>query len=629
MPAPLPALAQFAFRPHASTQPGTDSIGAGLRAGASRGVHDDPMRTDLDSVSLANPPVPDPIAQVFQFLFNDVPQWVQIGGVVLAAVLALAVVVLLWRHRAQISGWLRTRSRVAKIALASMVGLIAMTVVGAGAATWNYMQHDNDFCVGCHVMTPAFERFQRSEHRRLECHDCHQQSIWASAMELYAWVLHRPEQIPPHARVPDAICAECHIQDRPDSAWQRISATAGHRIHLESDSSALSRIQCVTCHGAAVHEFAAADSTCGQSACHQSTPIRLAGMRGQTSLHCATCHQFIAPVNEQAALDTARALIVPAEGQCLGCHEMQARMPSFHPEAEPHRAVCGTCHNPHEQETPEAAFETCAASGCHARADTITVFHRGIRAAALADCGSCHKAHTWHAEAGSCLGCHADVFSGTGVRTAATERHGAEAGLGFVSELPMSHRRHRELECTACHSAGGDRHGQLTVRTTADCQQCHHTPTRAATGCTSCHQPGEIGGVRQVTTTLQVAANVRRVRPLPFRHAEHDAIRCEGCHAPSPSMAPTTTCTSCHAPHHEATASCRSCHATSTRAVHTRQAHLGCVGCHDAAKVASLRPTREVCLSCHVDMNEHNPGRECTQCHQVAWRPAARAAGSE
>ena len=110
-------------------------------------------------------------------------------------------------------------------------------------------------------------------------------------MELYSWVLHRPERIPPHAEVPDERCAECHIRERPDSVWQRISATAGHRIHLESDSASLAEIKCVTCHAAAVHEFAAADSTCGQSACHQSTPIRLAGMRGQTSLHCATCHQ--------------------------------------------------------------------------------------------------------------------------------------------------------------------------------------------------------------------------------------------------------------------------------------------------------------------------------------------------
>ena len=77
-----------------------------------------------------------------------------------------------------------------------------------------------------------------------------------------------------------------------DSVWQRISATAGHRLHLESDSASLRDIQCVTCHGLTVHQFVPADSTCGQSSCHQQTEIRLAGMRNQTALHCARSIEY-------------------------------------------------------------------------------------------------------------------------------------------------------------------------------------------------------------------------------------------------------------------------------------------------------------------------------------------------
>ena len=359
-----------------------------------------------------------------------------------------------------------------------------------------------------------------SEHSQLECHDCHQQSIWASAMELYVWVLHRPEEIPPHAKVPDAICANCHIRDRPDSTWERISATAGHRIHFESDSAQLKDVQCVTCHAATVHEFAPAALTCGQSGCHESTEIRLAGMRDQTSLHCAACHQFTAPVSEQASLDTARALIVPALQQCMGCHQMEQRMGDFHPESEPHQAVCGTCHNPHVQETPAAAFESCATSGCHSRADTITAFHRGISASALADCGSCHKAHTWHAEAGSCLTCHSGIFDDapaarTPVRTAGPAAQSPAQGLGFASELPMSHRRHRSLDCTSCHASGGDQHGELTVRTTAQCQQCHHTPARVSATCSSCNRPLNALISRGDDT---VRTSAIRPAPLPGRN---------------------------------------------------------------------------------------------------------------
>jgi hypothetical protein len=292
--------------------------------------------------------------------------------------------------------------------------------------------------------------------------------------------------------------------------------------------------------------------------------------------------------------------------------------------------VCGTCHNPHEQETPEAAFETCASSGCHARADTITVFHRGIAASALANCGSCHKAHSWHADGASCLSCHQGVFDEPprrGVaRTAAATQTASQQGtpLGYTGDLPMSHREHRALECTACHASGGDRHGALTVRTIAQCQECHHTPARVDVACATCHAPAEIRGQQAIATTLRVTSAENRQRDLPFRHEIHTRVACEKCHTPSLAMAPTTSCASCHQEHHQPRSECRACHAAA-KAEHTRQAHLGCAGCHDAVKVATLQATRPVCLSCHADMERHFVGRECAQCHQVAWRPGAQA----
>jgi hypothetical protein len=384
-----------------------------------------------------------------------------------------------------------------------------------------------------------------------------------------------------------------------------------------------------------VHEFAPADSTCGQSGCHARTEIRLAKMRDQTELHCTLCHQFTAPVSEQTALDTSGSLLVPREKECLGCHEMRERLADFDPAAEPHDAVCGICHNPHQQETPAAAFETCATSGCHARADTITPFHRGVRAGVLEDCAQCHKAHTWHVESNQCLTCHRGILED---RPMTRPRASADVEAGGIwpvvmrlaqatqapsqqptASLDISHRRHREVECTACHSSV-KRHGELTVRTVRDCQSCHHAADQGAS-CTSCHQASELRATVNVATRF--AVSVRRdaeTRPIPFRHSWHTEVQCSTCHTTPVTFAATADCASCHTQHHVAQADCRLCHEPA-KAEHTRQAHLGCAGsgCHSLQQPVALQETRNVCMTCHADMVNHRAGRECAACHEVRW----------
>jgi class III cytochrome C family protein len=620
----------------------------GRVSGAADTIRDAATRPDvspLDSVSLEQPPLPGGVAAIFRWFFH-VPQWIQIGGAILAVLVITALLIVVWRRRARMREWLVTRSRGAKIALATAAAIVLLTAAGFGAASWNYMMHDNDFCSGCHVMAPSFGRFQTSEHKKLNCHDCHQQSIFASTRQLYLWVLDRPEEIGAHAKVPTRVCAECHIQEQPDSVWQRISATAGHRIHLESDSASLRDVQCVTCHGVAVHEFAPADSTCGQSECHARTEIRLAGMRNQTALHCTLCHQFTAPVSEQTTLDTSRALLVPREVECLGCHEMRERLADFDPDAEPHQAVCGTCHDPHRQETPAAAFETCATSGCHARPDTITPFHRGLRAGVLDDCAQCHKAHTWHVESKQCLTCHQGILQDrpqTRARASADARHASpheSAMSGFVrfaqsvqqapavaASLDISHRQHRELECTTCHRSGRT-HGELLIRSERDCQSCHHSPERTTT-CAQCHQTAELRATHRIPVRFTVPEGQdAETRDVAFQHSQHSDVACGTCHATPVTLAVSRDCASCHSDHHAAEAECRLCHRPA-KADHTRQAHLGCAGsgCHTMRQPVALQETRNVCLTCHGDMVNHRPGRECAACHEVRWlaerRPGA------
>lgn len=365
----------------------------------------------LQEIAESPEPLPGGVAELVRFLFH-VPQWIQIGGAVLGVVVAAAAATLLWRRRSAIVEWIRTRSAALQAALALLLVAVITAAAWAGSASWDYMQHDNSFCTGCHVMGESFRKFQQSEHAGLSCHDCHQQSMYASARQVYLWVLERPEEIGPHSPVPNERCVSCHVTERPDSVWQRISSTAGHRVHLESDDSALEDVMCVTCHGVEVHRFVPARETCGQANCHseEDTDVVLGEMASvETGMHCLACHDFTAPVSEATPLDTVSTTLRPGSRKCLGCHEMEQVMADFRPETDPHRGACGACHDPHTQTTPAAAFETCTGSGCHSEPAGSTPFHRGLHEGVLAECARCHEAHTWRVSGTECVACHDDL----------------------------------------------------------------------------------------------------------------------------------------------------------------------------------------------------------------------------
>jgi len=589
-------------------------------------------------------PLPGGVAALSRWLFN-IPSWIQISGAIVGAAVAVWVCWQLWKRRAAILTWLTTRSRGWKIGLASAALVVVAALAGVGAYGWHFMMKDNDFCSSCHVMSGAFSRFQHSEHKQLLCHDCHEQSMYANARQLVLWVLEKPQVIPMHKRVPNAVCARCHIQDvqNGDSLWKRISATAGHRLHLHSDSASLKNVQCVTCHGLEVHHFAPVDSTCGQANCHQSTHIRLGKMAMQTQLHCVKCHQFTTRVSETISLDSTRRTLVPEMDQCFACHEMKKRMGNYEPAKDPHQAVCGACHDPHKDKLPSDAWARCENSGCHAHADTLP-FHRVIAASTVAKCGSCHKAHSWTLSADQCIACHQNVLedrpSPARVSAGATPVVLASLRLpiaGSPGGAKFSHRRHRDVECTACHATGKD-HGKLLLSGIADCQSCHHaSPTTTAAGtppktCTTCHASADLATSIPDTVSMRLSVwQAARTRVLGFRHANHTTLECGRCHTTPLTLAraPEVSCASCHEQHHDPTAQCRTCHLPSKNA-HTRQAHLGCTEsqCHSPQAVAKLQPKRNVCLVCHQTKVDHQPGKECATCHQVQWLSQQKAGGT-
>ncbi len=645
-----------------------------------------------DSIRVESP-LPDPLVPVVQFLFQK-PGWLMIAGIVVGAIVALIVLALLWHYRREILTWLRTRNRGLKAAMLVTVGVILLAVAGTGVAAMHYMEHDNDFCLGCHVMIPAGEPFVRpdtgtylivnkiskeSPHDSLECHDCHEPDMIAQMKELWLWMTERPEEVPPHGKITNRVCEKCHQQGEAKETWQQIAQTAGHKVHFESDSSALDTLQCVTCHGLEVHRFVPVDSTCYQQGCHMSEDvgIQIGAMRAQTDLHCVTCHEFTAEPLFQVRPSAAEAL-TPKQEQCFSCHAMREVLAAFDPAEDPHDATCGMCHNPHEQENAEAARATCATAQCHADWRSVR-FHVGAAHRQVGErCITCHEPHAARVDASDCEGCHEEVRKQGGIKrtppvpfdtTRALQQtrrslpvSGDElsttslggtihlhargtspptvgppgSGPAFPPTSPadtFSHRQHRRLACLVCHTTQSGQ-GSLRFVAPRGCQICHHqAPSRSK--CAECHEDAELAEPERMTMEVTVRDEPARSREVAFDHHTHRETACQECHTEPVSLEPApavVACTACHEEHHATDVSCAACHRTAdvAEAHGLEAAHEACDRCHDQATVARLEPTRSFCLACHTDETDHYRERQCTECHFLVspekYRPKLGAA---
>ena len=600
-----------------------------------------------DSIAVSSP-LPSPALQVVRFLFNTVPQWVQIGGVFVGAAVLLVLAFLGLRHHAAVGAWFGARSRAWKLGLAAIVLAVLGGAGFAGTWSWNYMMHDNEFCSGCHIMGEPFQRFGTSEHSKLQCHDCHRQSIFASMKELYVQVTERPDRIPVHRTVPNVICSECHIQRDPDSTWKRVSATAGHQVHLNPRSPAMSRLECTTCHGQEVHRFKPVSETCAQSGCHDDVKVELGTMSQQSDLHCTVCHEFTVAATEGNPIDSSRAALTPTDDQCLGCHEMKERMGRFRPDDEPHDAKCGSCHNPHVQTTPEGAFQSCATSNCHARSDTLTAMHRSLGRHRLQTCGACHGAHTWKADAVDCRSCHTGISDPAvrtrppgdelrdetvaspaagpaGLRPAHPRVPAAPSGNWRDIVLPDPGRGPRAELVSASWPVTRQAGAALSSRPAGRERWRGHSPSAS----TRALNPLTAAGQRQSRDTAK------------FEHAGHASVSCTTCHSTSAGHGDLKRAArDCQGCHHAATAAgrdCARCHTPAeigpprdiattfslavwpqprTRQVgfaHERHARLACAGCHADGRDHAVARS---CASCHDD--HHAAGSTCLSCHPAS-----------
>ncbi len=536
-------------------------------------------------------------------------------------------------------GRLAPKWRIAALAGFTLALLVASV---AGYRQWHYMQHDNRFCTTCHLMADPFRRFSRSVHATLECHNCHEGRLPEQLHQLWLTVVERPTAIGRHARVPNEVCARCHVQGDP-TRWKIIAATAGHRIHLESKHPSLSGMRCVECHGVSLHEFEPVDRTCLKAGCHEANTIRLGKMGQMTELHCTTCHNFLASA-PGLAVDSLGKPLTPRAVQCLSCHAMQAQIKGLDIARDPHGGVCGYCHNPHTQTKPQDV--TCTNAGCHATWRQVS-FHVGVPHPER--CTTCHEPHSWRVNGKNCVRCHADITRQVptrGRRAALAPSRPpsrsnvlARDGVGLTPSPSFAPpARHLRSQLITAATAVADFASAGAVASESEV-------VRAARRMLPSNDFASAGAIAWDDAGQQAQGGRPRAPGGAgrFSHGDHRTESCSSCHSSRVRhgallVRSSADCARCHhtGPGRD---QCATCHRGATAAPpslqtaqtyrlavqnrsetrrlpfdHQRHQSVACVRCH--TNPVSRAAEGAECAACHA--SHHRPDANCVACHAGA-----------
>ena len=615
--------------------------------------------------SVVSAPTYDNVTPIIQWIFQQ-PPWVMWGGVVIGAVCALIVLWWAWPRRDAGLSWIRTRSTGVKATLVGGAAVAVLVALGVGYSGFHFMETDRRFCNGCHIFVPSGQAWVlpdtgsytlvprlEGKHDTINCHTCHTLKPLKEAVKMFFWMSgHREDKIPEHGKVPTTICSSCHVQGAAKETWQAIAATAGHRVHLESDSSAMQdKKECLTCHAKTAHRFQPPNETCGQSGCHKEDDIkiRLGKMSQIGDFHCGACHNFTVGVPALATTDSAAGAMTPNLDKCFSCHEMKKRLPDFDITKDPHSGTCGMCHNPHIQVKAGEAVKSCATAQCHAdwREEP---FHVGTAHKKVAtDCLTCHMPHAAKVDASDCEGCHeaVKVNKRNGRRfnppmpfdtTKALRQSAAPAP---VHPDPVFHEVPTKVRGDGSPAPAPDPVRESKVKGDAPPLD---DPGPAPPPPGAFHAGAPPGG-----NPAPPWRQVRALPPLPsdtFSHDQHKKQACLTCHVVASGRGPLTfqRPRGCQICHHQAPVEsrCSQCHEprelevkavpvtievrdkpSRTRDVgfkhdlHTSpDARLKCQDCHTGRVDLPASDSVKSCQGCHVQ--HHEVGRDCASCHRTA-----------
>lgn len=293
--------------------------------------------------------------------------------------------------------------------------LLLFMIVGGGIVAfkfYDFTQNNPKFCVSCHLMQPAYDTWAASEHKDLNCHDCHHLSIPEQNKLLVSFVLHRPSTVPDrHGKVivPWKFCIQCH--------WEKndkfVNAKLINNSRMHSKHVFMEQIECVKCHGYKTHQFTAEERFCTK--CHQGKEVHGTGME---KLACLNCHTDRTPD------------LKPGPNKCLYCHggenvrkellaDKTLDVTHYQPDEKtikmatkinrtdksPMQFYCYTCHKPHASARPD--WGNCLS--CHENILNVGKHNTHVQVMGM-KCKQCHKPHIWRVSPEQakkdCVSCH-------------------------------------------------------------------------------------------------------------------------------------------------------------------------------------------------------------------------------
>lgn len=268
------------------------------------------------------------------------------------------------------------------LAGAAVLGVAVFVLTGMYGSyrVYSYTQDDPVFCRSCHTMEKAWDRWSQSAHNKVNCHSCHESSPVESFEQVFKYAISKPDEVNKHALVSDEACKKCHESNDP--RWIQVENTAGHKVHAVDQ-----RISCLKCHSVTVHNFEPPAKIC--LACHGNSEVKMTKMAER---YCTDCHNYLAESNS----------LKPGRKECLDCHETLAKTEVHWPTNAPMQFQCSQCHQPHKQQKPEVACQSC-----HQNQDKKGLHEaKGHQAA---NCQTCHKPHEWKVtERQTCYTCHGE-----------------------------------------------------------------------------------------------------------------------------------------------------------------------------------------------------------------------------
>ncbi len=299
-----------------------------------------------------------------------------------------------------------------KIIIATLLLLI---LVGAGYGSfrfYDFTQNNPKFCVSCHLMKTAFEAWGTSEHKNINCHECHHLSVPEMNNLLISFVLKRPTVVPDrHGKiiVPWKFCMKCHWEKDP----RYPNAPMINRSNLHAKHVFIEQTECSRCHGYIVHKFTPEERFCVK--CHQGKVVHGAGMG---ELACLNCHtdrtKDLRPGRKKCLFchgsdDVRKELLADASLDVTHYKPSQATINKAIkidvPSDAPMQFYCYQCHKPHEKVRPD--WGDCL--NCHR--NILDVGKHGLHIKVVGmKCKECHKPHVWRITAEiakkECVKCH-------------------------------------------------------------------------------------------------------------------------------------------------------------------------------------------------------------------------------